>query len=264
MISTLPHDVAGDARVRSAFDRAARTYDAAAEFQRIICDRLIDSLRAGVVVQQIADLGCGTGYASSRLAGRFPGARICAIDFAPAMLTLARRQGKADHWIAADLQRLPLADRSMDLLCSSLALQWCEPSAVFREAARVLRPGGWLALATVGPGTLAELADAFAGIDGNDHVLRFLPLGSLVAALESAGLCVENATDEPLTLFRPNLRAILRELRDIGANNAGPRRRRAVLGRTAWHRIEQRYETLRVQAGLPVTYRALHLIARRR
>lgn len=171
------------AGIRNAFDRAAPTYDAAAEFQRLICDRLVDMLHADPPPHDIADLGCGTGYTSRKLALRYPAADILALDFAPAMLAIARRHGCARHWVAADVQRLPVATASMDLLCSSLALQWCDAAAAFAEAARVLRPGGQFAIATVGPGTLCELADAFAGVDRHDHVLRFATLEEIAAGL---------------------------------------------------------------------------------
>lgn len=257
----LPPETPGDARVRAAFDRAAPSYDAAAEFQRLICDRLIETLAHDLAPHDVVDLGCGTGYTSERMSLRFPLARITAIDFAPAMLQLARSRRHGHHWIAADVQHLPLASGSMDLVCSSLALQWCDPATAFAEAARVMRHGGWFALATVGPGTLGELEGAFAGIDSHDHVLKFHPLDELAGHLEAGGLRVERAIAEPLTLHRPDLPAILRELKAIGANNAGPRRRRGILGRAAWRQIEQRYEQLRGPAGLPVTYRALYLLA---
>lgn len=249
--------------MRAAFDRAAASYDAAAEFQRLICDRLVALLPCERTPATIADLGCGTGYTSAALATRYPQAELYALDFAPAMLGVARARANARHWIAADVQHLPLRSASMDLLCSSLALQWCDSAAAFDEAARVLRPGGTLALATVGPGTLHELAKAFAGIDEHDHVLHFHALDALEEQIRSAGFALRLARREDLTRFRPDLRAIVRELKAIGANNVGPRRRRGVLGRAAWRGVEQRYEALRRPQGLPVTYAALYLIGER-
>lgn len=249
------------ARARSAFDRAAGSYDAAAEFQCLICDRLVGMLPPEIEPLRIVDLGCGTGYSSLQLARRFPRAEILAIDFAPSMLVRARDRAGADHCIGADLQRLPLRSNTVDLACSSLALQWCDPLQAFGEAARVLRPGAMLALATVGPGTLRELDSAFAGIDEHDHVMDFSGLASLQAQLAAAGLRLVHALDEPLTLFRPNLHGILRELKAIGANTVGPRRRRGMLSRAGWQAVERRYESLRGAAGLPVTYCALYLLA---
>ncbi|MGB7989705.1 MAG: malonyl-ACP O-methyltransferase BioC [Candidatus Methylophosphatis roskildensis] len=251
------------ALARSAFDRAATSYDAAAEFQCLICDRLVGLLPHEIEPALIADLGCGTGYTSRVLASRYLRAEILAIDFAPSMLDLARSRADAEHWIGADLQHLPLRANTVDLACSSLALQWCDPAQAFAEAARILRPGGVLAIASVGPGTLGELEHAFAGIDGHDHVIEFSDLASLEARVSAAGLRLTQAIEEPLTLHRPNLHSIVRELKAIGANTVGPRRRRGMLSRAGWQAVEQRYESLRGAAGLPVTYAALYLIATR-
>lgn len=249
------------ARARLAFDRAAPSYDAAAEFQCLICDRLVGLLPGDLDPARIADLGCGTGYTSQKVAHRYPRAEVLAIDFAPSMLGLARSRGCANHWIGANLQQLPLRADTMDLACSSLALQWCDPAQAFAEAARILRPGGMLAIATVGPGTLGELEEAFTDIDSHDHVMHFRDLASLDALVSAAGLRLVHTLEEPLTLYRRNLHSILRELKAIGANTVGSRRRRGMLSRAAWHVVEQRYESLRSDAGLPVTYSALYLLA---
>lgn len=244
-----------------AFDRAAASYDAAAEFQRLICDRLVGLLPNGLDPPHIVDLGCGTGYSSRKLAVRFPGACILAVDFAPSMLSLARHRSEASQWIGADLQHLPLRAASVDLACSSLALQWCDPEQAFAEAARVLRPQGLLAVATLGPGTLEELQSAFAEIDGHEHVMRFCDVATLEALLAAAGLKLVQSLAEPVTLYRPDLHRILRELKAIGANTVGPDRRRGMLGRAGWQAVERRYESLRVSMGLPVTYAAVYLLA---
>lgn len=251
------------ARARLAFDRAAASYDGAAEFQRLICDRLIDMLPNGCEPARILDLGCGTGYTSRKLAARFPDAEILAIDFALSMLGLAASRDDATHWIGADLQHLPLREGSVDLACSSLALQWCDPAQAFAEAARVLRPQGLLALATVGPGTLAELENAFTAIDGHDHVMQFCDATSLESQIVSAGMRLFRSFAEPLTLYRPSLQSILRELKAIGANTVGAGRRRGMLSRAGWQAVEQRYEAQRCGAGLPVTYAAIYLLATR-
>ena len=46
-----------------------------------------------------------------------------------------------NHWLVGDAEALPLAAGSVDLVYSSLALQWCHrPELLFAELARVLRP----------------------------------------------------------------------------------------------------------------------------
>ena len=243
-------------RVRDAFDRAAATYDGAAVVQRRVCDRLLEDLGwEGDPPESILDAGCGTGYGAACLRRHWPHARITGIDFAPAMLALAQKA--LDHCQAADIERLPFAAQSFDLWWASLSIQWCDAPAVFREAARVLRPGGRTAFSTLCPETFAEVRAAFAGIDEHRHTLPFNEPDAIRQALEGAGLHGIRLIRERHTVFYPNLKSLLRSIKDIGAHNVGEDGRQGMLGRAAWRRIEAAYEQFRTPAGLPASYDVL-------
>ena len=243
-------------RVRDAFDRAAATYDGAAVVQRRVCDRLLEQLAwEGDPPESILDAGCGTGYGAASLRGRWPTARVAGIDFAPAMLVLAQKA--LDYCQAADIERLPFAARSFDLWWSSLSIQWCDAPTVFGEAARVLRPGGRAAFSTLCPDTFAEVRAAFAGIDGHRHTLPFNEPDAIRQALEGAGLHGIRLIRERHTVFYPNLKSLLRSIKDIGAHNVGEDGRQGMLGRAAWRRVEAAYEQFRTPAGLPASYDVL-------
>lgn len=243
-------------RVRDAFDRAAATYDGAAVVQRRVCDRLLEELvRDGGPAERILDAGCGTGYGSAQLRKRWPGAHITGIDFAPAMLSLARRQ--LDGCLAADIEKLPFAARSLDLWWSSLSIQWCNADRVFREAARVLEAGGQVAFSTLCPETFAEVRAAFAGIDQHRHTLPFNEPDAVGRALEQAGLHGIRLIRERHTVYYPNLKSLLRSIKDIGAHNVGDGGRHGMMGRAAWQQVEAAYERFRTPAGLPASYDVL-------
>ena len=87
----------------------------------------------------VIDAGCGTGHALPGLAGRFPDARLLAIDCATTMLAQARYATSARvipgwmrRWlgvgqvqaVAADFDHLPLAASSVGCIWSNLALHW--------------------------------------------------------------------------------------------------------------------------------------------
>lgn len=247
--------------VRGAFDRAAASYDSAAEVQREACRRLADfagALPQPEPVRRVLDAGCGTGYALGLLAQLYPSATPIALDFAPAMLAqlpTGDTPGNAPQPLCADLEALPLAAASVDAIWSSLALQWCEPAVALREFARVLRAGGVAWIATLGPQTLHELRGAFAAIDDADHVIRFHPRERWVAAAAAAGFAPIADANAPVFALAPELRALLHDIKAIGAHSVGPQRRRQPLGRAAWRQLEARYESHRRADGLlPATY----------
>ncbi|TMO90520.1 malonyl-[acyl-carrier protein] O-methyltransferase BioC, partial [Pseudoalteromonas sp. S3260] len=83
---------------------------------------------------RVLDLGCGPGHWTLELAQRYSGACCMGLDLSLEMLREAARQTselasgspERPHWLRADAERLPLADASLDLVFSSLAVQWCD------------------------------------------------------------------------------------------------------------------------------------------
>ena len=240
-------------RVRESFDRAAITYDAAAVVQRRVCERLLEELDPSMLAPiGLLDAGCGTGYGARLLRKRWPEAHITGVDFAPTMLSLAQRD--ADACFTADIEKLPFVDASFDLWWSSLTIQWCDNDTVFAEAARVLRPNGRLAVSTLGPNTFRELREAFSGVDQHRHTLPFSEPDAVSASLTRSGLSNITLLREKHTVHYPNLKTLLRSVKDIGAHNVGEGARSGMMGRHAWQQVEAAYEQHREAAGLPASY----------
>ena len=254
--------------VRAAFTRAAQYYDAAAVLQREIADRLLarlDYMR--IAPQRVLDLGCGTGYATGPLARRYRQAQVIGLDLAHAMTQAARQRGakrlpfglgrylSRTRFITGDAESLPFSDRSVDLIFSSLALQWCDPDAVFRECRRVLRPGGLFLFNTFGPDTLKELLDAWRSVDPGLHVHEFIDMHDLGDALVRARFADPVMDVEALTLTYAQVPAVLRDLKAIGAHNVARARRATLTGKAQFARFVQAYETFRNADGrLPASY----------
>ena len=247
-------------RVRSAFERAANSYDAAASVQQRICQELLARLPASVEAPQtLLDAGCGTGFALNGLKARFPSATPLALDFSRAMLA---RLDPRDQRVQADLEHLPLASQCIDLYWSSLAVQWCDLRAVLCEARRVLSENGLLALATLGPATFGELRHAFAGVDSHRHTIAFHSAAAIGTICSEAGLTAVDLRIEQETAHYPDFRALLKAVKAVGANQLGDGRRTSLLGKTAFQQAESAIETLRTADGLPLTYDVIYLYAR--
>ncbi|MCM2327386.1 MAG: malonyl-ACP O-methyltransferase BioC [Lysobacter sp.] len=254
--------------VRRSFDRAARTYDEAAFLQREVCARLVEHLEPmRLSPRRLLDLGCGTGHAFDALARRYPSASLLGLDIAPAMLERAR--GRFPWWqrllgaprpslVCADAERLPVASAAFDLVFSNLALQWCEPSRAFAEAARVLADDGLFLFSTVGPDTLKELRAAFAEADGAPHVNRFVDMHDLGDALVAAGFADPVMEMETITLEYDTALAVARDLKALGAVNSLPSRARGLPGRRRWERMTQAYERFRRDGALPATWEIVY------
>jgi 23S rRNA (guanine745-N1)-methyltransferase len=107
--------------------------------------------------RHVLDAGSGTGHHLARIAARLPGTVIgLGLDIAKDAARQAARRWPASAFAVADLWAdWPVRDAAVDLVVSIFAPK------NFPETARVLRPGGWLALARPGPEHLTELRDRF-------------------------------------------------------------------------------------------------------
>ena len=249
--------------VRASFDRASAGYEAAAVLQPQVADELLERLELFKFEPRVVlDLGAGTGRATRRLKRRYRRALVIALDLAPGMLREARRHQhlfRRFERVCADALRLPLADASVDLVFSSLMLQWCEPlDNAFAEIRRVLKPDGFFAFSTFGPDTLKELRCAWAEADGYSHVNHFADVHDVGEALVRAGLSEPVLDVDRVLLTYPDTLTLMRDLKAIGAHNVTAGRPRALMGKARLQRMQNAYEAFRHEGGLPATYEVIY------
>ena len=255
------------AQVRRAFGRAARHYEQHDALQREVGARLCERLLLlDAPPARVLDFGAGTGLGSAALRKTYPKAEVIALDLALPMLRAARRHAgwrRPFARVCADAQALPLPDRAIDLLHSNLCIQWIDdPAPLFAEFARVLRPGGLLLVSSFGPDTLSELRAAWAAADGvHAHVSRFLDMHDLGDAALAAGLRDPVLDVEHLTLTYPDVPALLRELKGLGATNADAARERGLTGKARYRRMLDAYDAQRPGGRIASTWEVVYLHA---
>jgi demethylmenaquinone methyltransferase / 2-methoxy-6-polyprenyl-1,4-benzoquinol methylase len=134
--------------VRSMFDRIAPVYDAMNRAMTLGLDQRWRRLAAEAAVRpgdRVLDAACGTGDLALAAARR--GGRVTGLDFSEAMLTRARRKAPQLEWLRGDVLSLPFADGSFDAATIGFGIRNVDDlEAGLRELARVLRPGGRLAV----------------------------------------------------------------------------------------------------------------------
>ena len=263
------------ARARTSFGRAANTYDAAAILQKQVREEMLNRLDLiKLTPQTILDAGCGTGAASHALQKRFVKSQVISLDFALPMLQKTRvgsdttglmhqiksmLSGVKHNLVCADIESLPLASKSVDLVWSNLAIQWCNDlDAALLEFYRVMQPEGLLMFSTFGPDTLKELRVATGRQDGMTSVSRFIDMHDIGDALVRAGFSAPVLDVERFTLTYDDVKSVMRDLKSIGAHNATDGRARGLLGRGFLQKLESNYEQYRTDGKLPATFEVVY------
>lgn len=233
------------ALLRRRLDRAAPLLPGADFLRRRVAADLAERLEATVRDFPLAvDLGARTGEAAAALRGL--GGKVGAVmeaDLSPRMLA-----GRGGPRVALDEERSSLADGSLDLIVSALALHTVNdlPGAL-AQARRALKPGGLFMAAMFAGGTLVELRRALVEAEtqvrggAGPRVAPLLDFADGPRLLQRAGFRDPVADLESLTVGYAHPLALLHDLRRMGETAVMVERARPPLTRAVLQALLEAY-----------------------
>lgn len=152
-------------------DHFSRQSAAYSRYRPAYPEALVDFVAAQAPGRRVAlDCATGNGQAAVALAGRF--GAVLAIDGSPSQLCRARPHPRV-HYVTGHAERLPVRDRSVELVAAAQAAHWFDFARFHAECRRVLVPHGVVALWTyekfrVNDAVDAVIDDFYANVVGRD------------------------------------------------------------------------------------------------
>jgi malonyl-CoA O-methyltransferase len=228
-------DTAFKSNVANRFSAAAEHYAARASIQSHMADYARQFIPNQV--KSALDIGCATGENTVRLAAKTVG-----VDLAEGMITRAQRRYPDRLWCLADMDNMPLADNSFELIFSSMAMQWTKnPKTVIAEVSRLLSNKGRAVI-------LVPTNDSFAKLK---HAYRVSELNPRLHSLPSADQWKEAARvnkmiieTEQVRVFNDSYSSIVAMLRSISAIGASATASTgSKLSKNVLKALEQNYPT---------------------
>ncbi len=189
----------------------------------------LDAARA-TVGTRLLDAGCGAGLLA--LLARFRGAQVAALDASPGLLAIARQRLPEADVREGDLEALPFADASFDVVVAVNSVFYAaDMAAAMRELVRVTRPGERVVVTAWGPPEKCEFLTAVMPALGPllpppppgaspPHPGALSEPGALAGLFEGAGLRVVDEGEVACPFVFPSSEASWRGNSSAGVNRA--------------------------------------------
>lgn len=156
----LSWDAALEVEVAAYAVHAGICPDAGAKGDAMLRQSYHDAVKEYITIQpqDILDLGCSVGMSTFALQNAYPQANVTGVDLSPYFLTVAQYNSRQRHarmnWLHAMAESTGLPGASCDLVSACLLFHELPQTAakqIFREARRLLRPGGYLTIMDMNP-----------------------------------------------------------------------------------------------------------------
>lgn len=176
---------------------------------------------------KVLDIGCGAGRFLQLAAER--GADVSGLDAAAGMLDIARTRIPQGNFRLGDMESLPFDDDLFDLVSGFNSFSHAgDPQKALREAGRVAKPGGLIALTVWGsadPNSMRAVVlkivhslvgPSAAGADGEEHLHSITAEADLQELCREAGLLPGNTGEVRCRFIYPDTESLLKGLMSPG------------------------------------------------
>jgi malonyl-CoA O-methyltransferase len=206
-------------KVKRAFGRAALTYDDHAYVQKIASEKLIRLTESLPYPKHVLEIGCGTGYLTSKLLSLYQEVPYLATDISEDMIRHCKE--KYLHYIprlnfqVQDGEKVDFAF-SFDWIISSFAFQWFEKQ--LESIQTLYQNSQYLIFTTLLEGTFQEWKELCNKFNLPDKVLCFINEEDFLTKMRSLNpqyLSIETEKE-----FYPTPLSFLTRLRNIGAHES--------------------------------------------
>jgi SAM-dependent methyltransferase len=159
------------------------------------------------------------------------GCQVTGVDASAPLLVIARQRLPAGRFVQGDLESLPLGEREVHCAIAVNSIIYCDdPASAVRELARVVRPGGRVALTSWGPRERCDMAQVFGAASVGQPApppgrgpFAFAVPGALEVLLEQAGLQVRGRGETACPFSYPDLPTAWRAQASAGPMQAALR-----------------------------------------
>jgi len=231
--------------VATNFDSNSQFYDRESQIQKVVAETLIADLpegREAEKIENILEIGCGTGYLTKLLFEKYENKNICISDISPSMTVraqmsgqdIAKAQGHTTRWAVFDAEKPPTAmTGKYDLIVANMVFQWLEDAEKgIERLTNLLKPGGRIIYSTLGPDSFEEWKTVLRKLE--------LPIGILDFDMPR-----DVYKEEFLIKSYEDAYSFLHSIKDIGAGQArkGYKQLTMVQLRDACDEFNKKYDT---------------------
>jgi len=176
--------------------------------QRAASQELVDQLvdRLPNKTGSILDVACGLGASSERLAHTFAPQMITGINISKAQIARARERCPGSTFVVMDAAKLQFSDAHFDaVICVEAAFHFNTRDDFFREAFRVLKPGGSLVMSDILFKHFSETLGKMGHVPRANHVRDSAEYRNRLSVAGFTNIDIEDETNACLGKFRTNL-----------------------------------------------------------